>query len=532
MKVFVSHSYFTDDTVANSLYKTFTENGIHSYNHQELSNRLKPRYTGGSDLDDLIRAYRRGGRPAPTQEQSDSNLHEFIVEDIAKQNVVVILWSEQYAQKFWTQREMRTALSRGIQLIVIIMETYALDEDIERGVQCGLIPLFRFNADFNPLDICKAIFNLSIPTSLPSPVMVYDKGLMQNFVRIDHPSLGTYEILQSYFNWGDMKQFSVKEPPSEFKTKDLGDHISHEYIAEFCHFISQQSPYFKYRLPSESEWEFAARAGSTAIHDWVMDSKIDLDGVPTVCNLWGIFFAPNAFEWTSTRDEWQEYLGWVQPIEISDNHFGSDRAYVVKRINDGPGKGGYYPRIVQKNKEEGRLGFRLVREYRNDINIDHVIPTRHLNVARELLSEVDPLEFQTLVGRMTELGYISRYFRAYLERCIQEGSWDMAEPLLNQILMTNTIRPVSLPPYLFKFFHQSLTEVFDNTRPADSFTCLLDKLKEIKLLGREFAEVLLYDFIRNPNLTSMFLTFDSCWQECLERIDEKEKELLFRFNGL
>jgi hypothetical protein len=306
---------------------------------------------------------------------------------------------------------------------------------------------------------------------------------------------------------------------------DIGDNVSSEYINSFCQHISQHSPYYKYRLPTESEWEFAARAGSSAIHTWISDSEVDRDGAPAIRNAWDMWFAPKAFEWTSTKSEWHEYFGWVQPINIVEKQLGPDRSNIVKRINDGPGgKSGYYPLLVHKGKEEPRLGFRLIRERRKDINMDVVLPTGHRNLAQELLLISDPEKQRTSIRQMFEYGTINRYFRAYLEDCALKGSWKLAEPLLVAILMVVYVPPVSLPPYLHEFFHQSLSGVFDTEKPDIAISILLDRLEKMNLLGREFAEVLMYDFGRE-------LAFESCWQACLSRIPEKEKELVFRFCG-
>src|SRR5690242_20437219 len=102
MKAFVSHAYFTDDLFARSLYKIFPRYGITPFDHTTITDRQKCASTGGSDLTDLITAYRRAGRPAPSQEISDPSLHALLIDAISQQDILVVLWSEEYNAKFWT----------------------------------------------------------------------------------------------------------------------------------------------------------------------------------------------------------------------------------------------------------------------------------------------------------------------------------------------------------------------------------------------------------------------------------------------
>ena len=104
MKAFISHSYFTDEAVVQCLERAFKTNGIIIYDNKKLSKRLKLNTLGGPDEEDLITAYKRGGRSTPTQENADPQLHSLLIEEIAQQHVEVILWSEKYSQKFWAQR--------------------------------------------------------------------------------------------------------------------------------------------------------------------------------------------------------------------------------------------------------------------------------------------------------------------------------------------------------------------------------------------------------------------------------------------
>ena len=531
LKVFISHSYFSDEHLVNGLYDTFTEYGFISYDHSIITKRLKPIITGGSDWDDLVRAYRIGGRAAPTQEQSDANLHEFLFEEIAKQDIIVIIWSELYAQKFWTQRELKTALSIGIQLIIIVIDNFHLDDEIERAVNSGNAPLFHFNNDYNPIEICKSIVKLPKLKLDQQPPTIHDEGLKLNFLKIHHPVLGAYEILQSFITWADIERLGIIKPPIKYQDGSIGGNCSYKHLKEYCHFLNINSPIYHYRLPTESEWEFAARSGNQSIRNWTSELTI-LEDQPTIQNKWGMNYDSKAYEWTSTHSEWQEYLGWVRPIAVKGKEFGPNRALVVKSLNSGIGSSGglNYPKLMYNFSQELWLGFRLIRELRKDINPDQVFRNRHKNIALELLSIKTTEEFQFTVKKLIRLGKVTRYFRGYLEQCIIDNSLAQAYTLLENMLEVEYVPPPSLPSYLFNYYSVNLEEVFKIEDPVSSFIILLNKLEKKKLLGWEFAEVYFYFFFKAHKVKTRSLIHESCLSECLKRLDPNKKTILFAYN--
>jgi formylglycine-generating enzyme required for sulfatase activity len=90
--------------------------------------------------------------------------------------------------------------------------------------------------------------------------------LPQHFVTVSSFYLGKYEIMQ--VQWRAVAQLpkvlrNLNLNPSSAKGDKLPvDQVSWEEAVEFCARLSKYTRH-KYRLPSESEWEYACRAGST-----------------------------------------------------------------------------------------------------------------------------------------------------------------------------------------------------------------------------------------------------------------------------
>jgi formylglycine-generating enzyme required for sulfatase activity len=70
--------------------------------------------------------------------------------------------------------------------------------------------------------------------------------------------LGKYEVTQA--QW----EAVMKENPSQFRERDLPvDSVSWNSAHEFVTRLNAMDPAHHYRLPTEAEWEYAARSGTT-----------------------------------------------------------------------------------------------------------------------------------------------------------------------------------------------------------------------------------------------------------------------------
>ena len=80
--------------------------------------------------------------------------------------------------------------------------------------------------------------------------------------------LGKYEVTQK--QWHEV----MGDNPSYFKGDDLPvENVSWKDVQEFIEKLNKKENTHKYRLPSEAEWEYAARAGTTTRYSFGDDSS-------------------------------------------------------------------------------------------------------------------------------------------------------------------------------------------------------------------------------------------------------------------
>jgi len=151
--------------------------------------------------------------------------------------------------------------------------------------------------------------------------------------------------------------------------------VSWKDANRFIERLNQQSPDKHYRLPTEAEWEYAARAGSSGLrpfaklamdeYAWYLHSSNDeLQAVALLkANAWGLHdMYGNAWEWVA---DWYSPTAYTQSTKI--NPQGAESG--SKKIRRG---GSYHcpPHLIRPayraadnpDKAYSVLGFRLVVE--------------------------------------------------------------------------------------------------------------------------------------------------------------------------
>ncbi len=97
----------------------------------------------------------------------------------------------------------------------------------------------------------------------------YDEEKPVHKVTINKPFyLGIYPVTQR--EW----EAVMGNSPSNFKGDDLPvEHVSWDDVQEFIKKLNEKEGTDKYRLPSEAEWEYAARAGTTTRYSFGDDKS-------------------------------------------------------------------------------------------------------------------------------------------------------------------------------------------------------------------------------------------------------------------
>ncbi len=112
------------------------------------------------------------------------------------------------------------------------------------------------------------------------PSTSYDE-VPQHEVQISKPFyMGMYEV-----TLGQFKQFIAEAGRRDLVNKEFlqgnrhGDHaavtkVSWRDAQDFIVWLNQKAPAHHYRLPSEAEWEYAARAGNNSMYPWGDDESL------------------------------------------------------------------------------------------------------------------------------------------------------------------------------------------------------------------------------------------------------------------
>ena len=192
-------------------------------------------------------------------------------------------------------------------------------------------------------------------------------------VKIKNPFyLGTYPVAQR--EWKAV----MRSNPSDFKGDDLPvEGVPWDNVQEFIMKLNEKEDTDKYRLPSEAEWEYACRAGTTTRYSFG-DSKSELDdyawydknsGSKTHLvgqkkpNPWGLYdMHGNVHEWV--QDEWHDsYDG--APTDGSAWESGDGASRVIRgggwRRRAGDCRPADRGRLDPRNRGLS-LGFRLLQE--------------------------------------------------------------------------------------------------------------------------------------------------------------------------
>jgi sulfatase modifying factor 1 len=192
------------------------------------------------------------------------------------------------------------------------------------------------------------------------------------WVNIDQPYfIGKYEVTQR--QWEDVMGFN----PSVFNSDKVGgptdshpvENVTWEMVQEFLKKLNSMDSLYSYRLPTEFEWEYAARAGNDSLLSWSETGKTawiqqtDKGTTKPVGtkepNPWGLYdMLGNVWEWVEDYYNDEVLLGPVPPVtgEVHVLKGGSITSDVTNAtyLYHGAGPGNGYD-----------VGFRIVRELKN-----------------------------------------------------------------------------------------------------------------------------------------------------------------------
>lgn len=376
MKVFVSHSFGTDEIVARSLNKAIQQAGHEAFEHDALTRQLRCVEAGGDDRVDLDMAFRRAGYPSSTQERSDPMMFERLIAVIGGQDALVVLWSKDYARKYWTRIEWKTALAMCKPLVVVQMDDAPMATDLRRALDGGKLSVIQFDQHYRPQKVIRFLGGM---TSIPKGQFmgeVHDEESDHRFVKLKHPFLGDIEIGKYQVTNHDVLNMAPDLFPTLTQSSTAGrlpvTNVTWQKACALCQAMGKTGRERYFRLPTEIEWEFSARSGELTVsglhmNDFqryaVLSAQAPLTVGSREPNGWGLFdVVGNVAEWCLDAGELLEINGWVQPVEGRE----LGRAHIVRgawfRAREGHRSSVSYPYPQLNDMCSEAIGMRLVRE--------------------------------------------------------------------------------------------------------------------------------------------------------------------------
>jgi len=380
MNVFVSYSFGTDEIVAQSLNNVITKTGHQAFKHDAFTKQLRCLEARGTDRLDLDIAFRRAGYSSSTQERSDPEMFRLLISHIAAQDALIVLWCDEYARKYWTRIEWKTALAMCKPLVVIQMDATPISAELKRALDVGGLPIIEFGQDYEPIKVTRLLDGLKSMPEGKFLTEIYDEETDHRFVRLQHPFLGDIEIGKFEVTYNDVLNVAPHLMPeltrASMQEKNPVTNITWQQACSLCQAMGKKAQDRYLRLPSEIEWEFAARAGQLTVSGLPMDNfkryaVVNSEGPAPVGskepNGWGLFdMVGNVAEWCLDAGELLEINGWVQPVEGSS----LSRAHVVRGAYYGtrpnPRLSVSYPYPQLNDLCSPAMGMRLVRQLKND----------------------------------------------------------------------------------------------------------------------------------------------------------------------
>jgi formylglycine-generating enzyme required for sulfatase activity len=179
--------------------------------------------------------------------------------------------------------------------------------------------------------------------------------------------IGRYEVTQ------DQWQAVMGSNPSVFTGSNLPvDYVSWNQVQDFLQKLNAKQDGYRYRLPTEAEWEYAARAGTTGARAGPLDSMawyVSNSGGRTHAigqkqpNAWGLYdVIGNVWEWVQ---DWYDETFYARSPAADPVGPSSGRYRVLRGgswYNDtGVGRVSYRFRY-DPTSTDVTIGFRCVRE--------------------------------------------------------------------------------------------------------------------------------------------------------------------------
>lgn len=177
------------------------------------------------------------------------------------------------------------------------------------GMQFTYIPAGSFQMGSTDADIQRVV-NTTKATDKETTKDWFKDELPQRSVTISQPFyLGQHEVTQK--QWQDVMGTTVQQQRdkkgTDYALSNIGPNqpmyfVSWEEAQEFIKRLNAKNDGFTYRLPTEAEWEYAARAGTTG------DYAGNLDSMAWYADNSGNARRDSLAEWVKSGRDWQKYF--------------------------------------------------------------------------------------------------------------------------------------------------------------------------------------------------------------------------------